>query len=211
MRVFSKLFMAFTFVGALGLLTMPAFAASQTYALDPNHTQVHIHWNHMGFSNPGASFKISEGTLIWNSDDPTKSSVTVTIPVASVDTQVPALDEHFVNAFFEAQKYPNITFKSTRVERADAPKHFLVHGKLTIHGVTRSATLNTTLNKVGISPMSHAPAIGFDATTTVQRSKFGIGEYVPLVSDAVQIRITVEGLAPEALAKEEAAIKKQVQ
>jgi polyisoprenoid-binding protein YceI len=191
----------------LFLLSAAAFAAGTRYALDPNHSQVHIYWNHLGFSHPGASFNIAKGTLIWNADDPAKSSVKVTIPVASVHTQVPTLDKIFKTQFFDAAKYPNITFQSTRVKPSGDSHHFLITGKLTVHGITKPVTLRATLNKVGKDPMLHAPAIGFDATGTLKRSQFGIGAYTPMVSDRVHVRITAAGLAPKALAKEEKTIE----
>lgn len=207
MKSFARSFSIFILAGLLGAFALPAFAASLTFALDPNHTQVRINWNHFGFSNPGASFDVSKGTLIWNADDPTQSSVTVTIPVASADTQVPALDARFKSQFFEADKYPTITFKSTSVNRIGVSDHYRVQGKLTVHGITKPVTLDATLNKVGEHPMLHAPAIGFDATATVKRSEFGLDAYVPVVSDLVTIHITAEGVAPAALAKEEKAVK----
>lgn len=187
----------------------PAFAAGQKFAIDPYHTQVHFSWNHMGFSNPGASIEVSKGMLVWNDKEPGKSSVRVSMPVASIDTQVPALNGIFQTKFFESEKYPTASFESTQVQRVGVSDHYVVKGKLTLHGVTRPVTLEVTLNKVGESPMLKAPAIGFDATTTIKRSAFGLGQYVPLVSDQVQIRITAEGVDPEALAREVKEIKKE--
>lgn len=193
----------------LAVSTVPAFAAGQKFALDPYHTQIHFSWNHSGFSNPGATIHVGKGMLVWNDEDPTKSSVSVSMPVASIDTQVPALDGIFRERFFEAEKYPTATFKSTSVQRVGVSDHYVVEGQLTLHGVTRPVTLDVTLNKVGEAPMLNAPAIGFDATTTIQRSAFGLGQYVPMVSDQIQIRITAEGVDPEALAKEVEAVKKE--
>lgn len=211
MKTMTKYLSMMLCAGLLGALAMPAFAAGSKFALDPNHTQVRFNWNHFGFSNPGATFDISKGMLIWNAKDPSQSSVTVTIPVASVDTQVPALDARFKSQFFEVDKYPTITFKSTSVHRIGLSQHYRVDGKLTVHGITRPVTLRATLNKIGEHPMLHAPAIGFDATATVKRSEFGLGAYVPVVSDQVQIHITAEAVDAAALAKEEKAIKAEAQ
>lgn len=189
----------------LAVLALPALAASQHYALDPGHTQVHFWWSHFGFSNPGASFNISKGTLVWDSSDPSKSSVAVTIPVSSVNTQVPALDARFKEEFFNVAKYPTITFRSTHVQQVGESDHYLVTGNLTVHGITKPVTLHATLNKIGMQPMLKAPAIGFDATGTLKRSEFGLNAYVPVVSDLIHIRITTEGVAAKALAKESAA------
>jgi len=170
-------------------------AAPVTYKLDPTHTMVLFSWNHFGFSNPTANLGISAGTLVYDEASPAKSSVEVTMPLANLDTHVSALDEHLKKPdFFDAAKYPVVTFKSTRVEPLGGNK-FKVTGDLTVHGVTKPVVLDATLNKAGMQPMLKVPAIGFDATATIKRSDFGMGAYVPNVSDEVQIRITTEAEA----------------
>ncbi|MGA9422017.1 MAG: YceI family protein [Rhodanobacteraceae bacterium] len=190
---------------ALGLLTFASssvFAAPETYTLDPNHTQTLFTWNHFGFSNPTANFNQVNGTLVFDADDPARSSLEVTIPVASIDTHVPALDEHLKQPdFFDAAKYPTITFRSTHVERGTRSGTFKVTGNLTVHGVTKPVTLLATLNKRGEHAMRKAPAIGFDATTTLKRSDFGLGAYVPAVSDAIHVHVTTEAIDAAAAKK----------
>lgn len=182
----------------LSMLAAPAFAAGVDYKIDPTHTTVLATWNHFGFSNPSANFGGAEGTIRYDADDVAASSVEVTLPLASLDTFVPKLDEHLKGGdFFDAAKYPTITFKSTKVEAAGADA-LKVTGDLTVHGVTRPATLDVKLNKTGEQPMLKVPAIGFDATTTLKRSEFGVDQYVPMVSDEVQIRITTEAHAAKA-------------
>ena len=186
--------------GALALASASAFAT--TYTLDPNHTQVQFGWNHFGFSNPEAVFGKVDATLEFDEADPTKSTVTATIPISSVNSDVPKLDEHLQTPdFFDAAKYPNATFKSTKVEKGAAPDHLKVTGNLTLHGVTKPVTLDVTVNKVGEHPMRKAPAAGFDATATVKRSDFGITKYVPGVSDDVKLQITVEAVEAKAYAE----------
>jgi polyisoprenoid-binding protein YceI len=190
----------FRYVLLAGLLgaALSAQAAPVTYKLDPGHTMVLFSWNHFGYSNPTADLGIAEGTLVYDADHPAQSSVEVSMPLSLLDTHVPALDKHLKEAdFFNADKYSTITFKSTRVQPVDA-KHFKVTGNLTVHGVTRPVTLDATLNRVGPHPMSKAQSIGFDATGTLKRSDFGVGAYVPMVSDEIQLRITTEGSVPKA-------------
>jgi polyisoprenoid-binding protein YceI len=173
-------------------------AAPVTYKLDPGHTMVLFSWNHFGFSNPTAELGLGSGTLVFDQQHPARSSVDVTLPMSGLDTHVPALDEHLKKAdFFDADKYPLVTFKSTRVQPLGGDK-FKVTGNLTVHGVTRPVVLDATLNKIGVHPLTKAQAIGFDATATIKRSDFGVGAYVPNVSDAVKIRITTEGSVPKA-------------
>lgn len=177
-----------------GLSTV-AFAAPATYRLDPTHTGVTATWNHLGFSNPSADFTQVEGTLVYDPADLPGSKVEVTLPLAGLDAHVPALDRHMRSAeMFDAQTYPVITFRSTRVQ-ATGKDRLRVTGALTVKGVTRPAVLEVTLNGVGTHPMAKKPAVGFDATTTLRRSEFGIGYALPAVSDEIRIRITTEALA----------------
>ena len=186
-------------VAALALAASPAFAGS--YVLDPAHTQVVFTWNHFGFSNPSAQFGKVEGTLEFDAADPTKSSVKVTIPLASVNSNVPKLDEHLQHAdFFDSAKYPDATFVSTRVEKGATPDRLKVTGDLTLHGVTKPVTLDVTVTKVGQHPLRKAPAAGFEATTTLKRSDFGISTYLPMVADEVKIHLVAEAIEAKAFA-----------
>ena len=172
-------------------------AAPVTYKLDPGHTMVLFSWNHFGYSNPTADLGLGEGTLVFDEQHPANSSVEVTLPLARLDTHVPALDEHLKKPdFLNADQYPVVTFKSTEVQPLGGNK-FKVTGNLTVHGVTRPVVLDATLNKVGPHPMTKAPSIGFDATASIKRSDFGVGAYVPNVSDELTIRITTEGSVPK--------------
>ena len=180
--------------GLLGA-AFSAQAAPVTYQLDPGHTMVLFSWNHFGFSNPTANLGLGQGTLVFDAQHPEKSSVEVTLPLANLDTHVAKLDEHLKKPdFFDAGKYPTVTFKSTRVE-ALGGKRFKVVGQLTVHGVTRPVTLDARLNKQAEHPMMKVQAIGFDATTMLKRSDFGMGAYVPMVSDLIQVHITTEAYA----------------
>ena len=179
------------------LLAGNAFAAPVSYKIDPNHTNVVASWNHFGFSHPAASFNNVEGVIVYDADDVAASSVEVTLPLSGLDSGVPDLDEHLRSSdFFDAGKHPTITFNSTKVEAAGENK-LRVTGDLTVHGVTRPAVLDVTLNKTGEHPLGKRAAIGFDATTTIKRSEFGIGKFVPNVSDEIGIRITTEAMVPK--------------
>ena len=185
---------------ALALAAIPAFAT--TYTLDPDHTQVHFSCNHFGFSNPCAVFGKLQGTLEYDEADPTRSSVQVTIALDSINSNVPKLDTHLESAdFFDAATYPTATFKSTKVSKGSTPHHLEVSGDLSVHGATRPVTLDVVVNNVGEHPMRKAPTAGFDATTTVKRSDFGITKYVPGVSDDVKLQITVEAVEAKAYAE----------
>ncbi|HEY8682944.1 MAG TPA: YceI family protein [Rhodanobacter sp.] len=197
MRAIKHLVLAGLLATAGFIQASPLQAAPVTYKLDPSHTMVLFSWNHFGFSNPTADLGLGEGTLVFDEQNPAKSSVDISLPMADLDTHVPALDKHLKEAdFFDADKYPTITFKSTTVLPLGANK-FKVTGNLTVHGVTKPVVLDATLNKVGPHPMSKAQSIGFDATATLNRSDFGVAAYVPNVSDQITIRITTEGSVPK--------------
>ncbi|HEY5781676.1 MAG TPA: YceI family protein [Lysobacter sp.] len=192
--MFKRLALAVVLVSA----SAAAFAAPVTYKIDPNHTNVVASWNHFGFSNPIANFGQVDGFITYDPDHVGTSKVEVTIPMAGLDTRVAKFDEHLRSAdFFDAEKYPTITFKSTKVEAA-GDKKLRVFGELTVHGVTKPVVLDTTINKIGEQPMAKRAAAGFDATTTIKRSDFGVDKYAPNVSDTVTIRITTEAVVPKA-------------
>jgi polyisoprenoid-binding protein YceI len=173
--------------------------ASGTYKLDPSHTDVLAQWNHMGFSNPSAHFGNVDGTLVYDAADVSKSTVQVTLPLSGLNSFTAKFDEHLRAAdFFDAAKFPVATFKSTKVEQAGTNK-LTVIGDLTIKDQTKPVTLDVTLDAAGEHPMMKVPTVGFDASTTLKRSDFGVGAYAPNVSDEVKIRITTEASVPKAL------------
>lgn len=187
----------FLTVALLTAFAAPLAAAPVTYAIDPNHTDVIAQWSHFGFSHPIAHFGQAEGAITYDADNVGQSSVQVTLPLSGLEAHVPAFNEHLrSDDFFDAANHPNVTFKSTRVEAAGEGK-LRVIGDLTIRGVTKEVVLDTTINKIGEQPMAKRPAAGFDATTTIKRSDFGLGLYAPNVSDDVQIRITTEAVVPK--------------
>ncbi|WP_336942788.1 YceI family protein [Acinetobacter modestus] len=177
---------------AAAIASSVTLAAPVDYKIDPTHTATVFSWNHFGFSTPSANFTDIQGTIKVDNAKPANSSVEVTIPLSSVNTNVVALDKEFQEeAWFNAAKYPNITFKSTKVETKDK-KHFKITGDLTVKGVTKPVVLDAVLNKQGEHPMAKVPAIGFNATTSFNRSAFGIGNYVPNVGDKITVNITTE-------------------
>ncbi|MEX8034864.1 YceI family protein [Acinetobacter baumannii] len=186
---------------AVALASTVTLAAPVDYKIDPTHTATVFSWNHFGFSTPSANFSDIQGVIKVDNAKPANSSVNVTIPLSSVNTNVPALDKEFQEeAWFNAAKYSNITFKSTKVETKDK-KHFKITGDLTVKGITKPVVLDAVLNKQGEHPMAKVPAIGFNATTSFNRSDFGLGNYVPNVGDKITVNITTEATAASAAKK----------
>jgi polyisoprenoid-binding protein YceI len=187
----------FAFAAALVLASSPLYAT--TYTLESDYTQGVFRWNHLGFSSPAAQFAQGVGTLEFDQADPTKSSVTVTIPLGSLYTGVPALDDDFRSTdFFDTARFPTATFKSTRVERLAAADQLKVSGDLSLHGVTKPIVLDVMVVKVGTNPRSNLPTIGFDAKTTLKRSDFGLGKYVPQVGDEIQMHLISQAVESKA-------------
>ncbi len=182
---------------ALALASTVAFAAPLTYKIDANHTDVVASWSHFGFSNPIAHFGKVDGNITYDPANVGASKVEVTIPLSGLNSHVGDFDDHLRSAdFFDAEKFPNITFKSTSVKAAGKGK-LKVTGDLTIKGVTKPVVLDVTINKTGVQPMAKREAAGFSATTTVKRTDFGLGLYAPNVSDQVKLSITTEAIVPK--------------
>lgn len=187
-------------VAAFALVNLPLHAT--TYTFEPQHTEGVVRWSHLGFANPTAQFSRVEGSLNFDPADPARASVTATITLANMTSGVPDLDDNFHSSdFFDTAKFPTATFKSTRVTQGGVQGKFVVTGDLTVHGVTRPVTLDVTLNKIGLDVRNNLPSIGFDATTTLKRSDFGLGLYVPQVSDDVSVHLTVQADEAKGYAK----------
>lgn len=186
----------------LALASTAALAAPLTYKIDPNHTDVVASWSHFGFSNPIAHFGQADGAITYDPANVGASKVEVTLPLSGLNSHVPDFDDHLrSDDFFDAAKYPVITFRSTSVKAAGKDK-LSVTGDLTIKGITKPVTLDVTINKVGVQPMAKREAAGFNATTTIKRSDFGVGKYAPNVSDEVTLTITTEAIVPKPAAQD---------
>lgn len=183
---------AILFAAATLLITQPAFA-SEKYVFDRGHTNIHFEWSHFGFSTTSAEFEDFSGTLMLEEDDIPASEVSVTIDLSSVDSGFETFNGHLTDKseWFNVEEYPEATFDSTGIEKVGDDR-YKVTGDLTLKGVTREVTLDTTINKIGKHPVTGARTIGFDATTTVSRSAFNMGKYAPSVSDEVVVEISSE-------------------
>ena len=163
-------------------LSVPALA-TETYYTDQGHTEVRFGWSHAGVSMQTGEFTKAKGTLVLDPDNVEESSISVTIDAASVSTGFEALDKHLMNAdFLEVETYPEITFVSTSVERTgDITAN--VMGDLTIHGVTKPVTLETTLTHRGEHPVGamldyyKGQWVAFSATTEIDHQAFNVGSF----------------------------------
>ncbi len=160
------------------------------YAVEPDHTRILFSVSHMGFTTYFGNFTGASGSLTLDPKSAAASALDVSVPVDSVSTTNAKLDgELKSDAWFDAAKYPTITFKSTKVTRAGADTA-KVNGDLTLHGVTKPVTLTVTFNGAGTNPLDKKYTAGFEATGKIKRSDFGVTKYVPLIGDSVDLTIS---------------------
>lgn len=192
---------------SLVLAAAPLYAT--TYTIEPDYTQAVFRWSHLGFSNPAAQLSQGQGTLEFDPANPTRAAVNVTIALSSLNTGVPALDEHLRSEdFFEVAKFPTATFRSTKVEQGTGKDRLKVTGELNLHGVTKPVTLDVTVLKIGANPRTQLPTVGFEASTTLKRSDFGLGAFVPQVSDEIRLQLSSQAVEAKGYAE---YLKKQAE
>ncbi|MEM6307425.1 MAG: YceI family protein [Pseudomonadota bacterium] len=177
---------------ALLAAAAPAFADPEPYTLDASHSQVLFSYNHLGFSTTYGLFSGFEGDIVFDDASPENSSVTVSMPLMSMFTGWEAREAHLLSAdFFDAKEDDMITFTSTGITvTGDTTAN--ITGDLSLNGITQSVVLAATLNKADTHPMAQTPWLGFDATTTLKRSDFGVGNFAPFISDEVAVTISIE-------------------
>jgi len=168
-----------------------------TWQIDPVHSEVGFSVRHLMISTVKGRFTDVQGTLQYDETDPTRSNIEVRIAIASVDTRADQRDAHLRSAdFFDAEHYPFMTFKSTRLERTGEGRG-KVTGDLTIRGVTQSVTLDAKREGRGKDPWG-GERLGFSATTVLNREAFGLTWNQALetggvvVGEEVKVSIEVE-------------------
>jgi len=189
----------FLLMVGVGILSSPLFAA--IYQIDTSHTTVGFKIRHL-FSNVMGRFDQFEGMIDYEPGKPETWKVDATIQAASINTNVAARDKHLKSPdFFDVEKFPALTFKSTGVTDA-TPSGAKLNGLLTIHGVEKPVTLDLQIHGAGKDPWGNTRA-GFTATTQVNRKDFGLiwNETVEtgqlLVGEDVEITLEVEAVLQE--------------
>jgi polyisoprenoid-binding protein YceI len=189
---------------ALVLLAAGPSARADTWVFDPQNTEVRFSWDHLGLSRQSGRFLEVDGRLEFTPTDPGAGAIDVTIRSASVATGVKEYDANLKRVdVFDAAQHPEIPFKSRAVRHIGDNTGELV-GDLTILGVTRPVTLQVAWNFTGEHPLAMVNPTykgkwvsGFSATTTIQRSEWGLKRGVPLISDDIHIGIEAEFLRKE--------------
>jgi polyisoprenoid-binding protein YceI len=181
-----------------GALSLPAAAATSTWQIDPNHSAAQFAVRHLAISTVRGAFTKVSGTVQLDDKDIAKSSVDVTIDAASVDTRVADRDKDLRSErFFDVEKYPTLTFKSTRVEQTE-PGKLKVTGDLTIHGVTKQVVLDVEGPTAPVKDPWGNQRAAANATTKINRQDFGVKWNAKMdngglvVGDDVAITIDVE-------------------
>lgn len=173
-----------------------------SWKIDSAHSEINFTVRHMMISNVRGRFERFEGTVEFDEQNPTHSSVEVKIEAASINTREPQRDAHLKSPdFLDAEKHPYLTFKSKRIEVIDS-NHGRIIGDLTIRDVTNEVTLDVEFNGKVKSPFGTTSA-GFSASATINRKDWGLQWNVPLeaggwlVGETVQINIEIEMIKEE--------------
>ncbi|MEM7217365.1 MAG: YceI family protein [Pseudomonadota bacterium] len=189
-------------IGFVGVLFSAAASAaidapSGRYVVEKTHAYITISYSHMGFSTPHVGFNDFDVTLDFDAKKPANSKLSVVVDANSVDSRVAEFDEHLVGKrFFDTANHPEITFVSNKV-RMTGEDTAEVTGDLSIKGQTHPVTLDVKLNKAAPHPMRKSVFLGFNASTKLNRSQWDLGYAVPVVSDEVDLEITVELMPAE--------------
>lgn len=167
-----------------------------TYKTDPGHSLIGWEVNHFGFNDYFGIFGDVAGTLTIDPANPNAAKVDVTIPVAKVTTASAGLTSHLLRAGKDGGKPDffgpapaDARFVSTKVVASGMTAK--ITGNLTLNGVTKEVTLDAEFTGAGANPFNKKETIGFEADTTIKRSDFGIAYGLPVVSDEVELDISV--------------------
>lgn len=175
---------------------LPAAETTGTYDIDPKHSYIGFRITHMGLAEVPGAFRDFSGSIIYDGKDVSKSAVNFTAKVTSVDTGVAPRDNHLRTAdFFEVEKYPEMTFKSTKVEKKG--DRWDATGDFTLKGVTKQITIPFTVNGMMKDAKGNVK-MGVSAQTTINRQDYGVkwGSKLPdgtlALSDVVKIDLQLE-------------------
>jgi len=177
---------------AQGLSADPSLAPAGSYEVDKAHARVTWEISHFGVSTYIGWFTKFDVALDFDPNAPEKSTLKASIDPKSVHTLDPKFDEEIASEkFFDAGKFPEITFVSTAVEKT-GDKTGKITGDLTFHGVTKPVTLDVTFHGGMQSPLKNTYVLGFRGTATIKRSEFGVTEYIDFgLGD--DVTVTIEG------------------
>jgi len=170
----------------------PAQAATQ-WELDTAHTGLVFEIGHLGMSRTYGRFNTIEGDFAFSADDLAGSSFSFTVQAKSVDTGHEKRDNHLRSPdFLNVRQYPEITFKSTKIEPGDESNTFKLTGDLTLHGTTKTITVDLVKLGEGKDPWGNE-RIGFETEFSIKRSDYGMDKMLNAVGDEVELQLSFEG------------------
>ncbi|HUE62226.1 MAG TPA: YceI family protein [Chthoniobacterales bacterium] len=177
----------------VALISAFVFSANaDTFKIDPVHSFVLFNVQHLGIANTYGRFTDISGTVVFDKDNPSKSSVELSVPVASLDTHNSIRDQSLRSPdFFDAKQFPTMTFKSTKVEGSGDT--LTVSGDLTIHGVTKPMTVDFKKGGEGKGVFGEMRG-GGETHFTIRRSDFGMNFQQGAIGDEVNIILSLEGI-----------------
>jgi polyisoprenoid-binding protein YceI len=165
---------------------------ADTYKVDPVHSSLVFSAKHNGVTDFYGQFKEVNGTVAFDAADPSKSSVEISVPVEGIDSHNDKRDQHLKSPdFFNAQQFPMLTFKSTKIEGSG--NTYKVTGDLTIHGVTKPITINFKKGGEGKGQKGEVRS-GGEARFAIKRSDYDMKFMVGPVGDDVNIIVSLEGV-----------------
>ena len=176
------------------LSSVAAMAQSKVWKNDPAHSRLGFVVKHLTISEISGRFADFSVDVTTTKADYSDAQISVTAKVASIDTDIEARDNHLRSAdFFDAEKYPVLTFKSIYLKKTGQNEGKL-YGNLSFHGITKAVTLDVTYFGTVVNPMCKAETAGFKIKGTIKRSDFNLGANFPeaVISDNIQIIADVE-------------------
>lgn len=177
---------------AVALLALVSQVNATTWTNDPQHSRLGFVVKHLMISKVSGRFADFTASVTTSKADYSDAKITLTAQTKSVDTDVDARDNHLRSAdFFDVEKYPTMTFKSTSIKKTSA-KTGIVSGLLTFHGITKSVKLNVTFFGKVVNPMNKKTTAGFQVTGIVKRSDYNLGASFPEAMIANDIHIVAD-------------------
>ena len=185
---------------ALSLGSGPAEAAEDMYVIDKGHSTLQFKISHLGISYTYGRFNDFNGSFKFDKDNPAGCAIEIDVSTESIDSNDEGRDKHLRGEeFFHCEKFPSMSFKSTKVEKA-GDKTYRVTGDLTILAVTKSVTLRMEKIGEGKGPYGNY-RMGFEGNLRIKRSDFGMKAMIPMVGDEVQLTLGIEGIRRDPNAK----------
>jgi len=177
----------------LCLGNVPADAATDTYKIDKGHSALNFKIKHLGVSYTYGRFNDFTGFFKFDKDNPSACAIEIDVTTDSIDSNDEGRDKHLRSPeYFDCEKYPSMTFKSTKVEKVDE-KTYRVTGDITILAVTKSVTMRMEKIGEGKDPWGNY-RMGFDGSLVIKRSEFGMKTMLPMIGDEVYLTLGVEGI-----------------